>query len=369
MSFIPWEELSLDPVSPPQSISCAQRWSSVGGLLMVALSSAVFSFSNLFVSILSTTAPGVISPFQIVFIRFLVQGVAGCLCILLLNRGRLCERQTWMGRPGNIPKLVLRGVSGTLSLSCFTLTISSMSLSDALSIIFLNIPLTAVFARILLGEEYTWFDAGTGLLGIFGVVLVAQPASLFGSAVGIAQRELSAANVGLGLLTAFLLSLTFLSIRRIGKDEDAFVVTVWFAGVGLVISPIFMAALGPWVNPPSLTIALLLLGVGVMGFCGQLLLNRGMALSPAGPASAMRYLDLVNALWMQSLLLGDVPNLLKWFGALLVLSTVFSVVQKSRKRTAPVAAPDAAPKTPALRSEEADLPLARTVEEGAPVKE
>lgn len=327
---------------------------------MVALSSAAFSFSNLFVSVLSTTAPGIISPFQVVFIRFLVQGIAGLFCIALLNRGRLCERQTWMGRPGNIQKLLLRGVCGTLSLSCFTLTISSMSLSDALSIIFLNIPLTAVFARVLLGEDYTLFDAGTGLLGVFGVVLVAQPASLFGTAEGIAQRELSAANVGLGLLTAFLLSLTFLSIRRIGKDEDAFVVTVWFAGVGLVISPVFMAALGPWVNPPTQTIALLLLGVGVTGFVGQLLLNRGMAMSPVGPASAMRYLDLVNGFWMQSLLLGDVPNPLKWCGALLVLSTVFSVVRNSKKKKTPPPLATAVPAISDATSEEAGVQLAVT---------
>ena len=114
--------------------------------------------------------------------------------------------------------------------------------------------------------------------------------------------------------------------------EDAFVVTLWFAVAGCAITPLLMVGTqGGWTPVPSAAHGWLLVGVGVAGFAGQLLLNYGMGKAPAGPASVMRYADLLHALWMQSLLLGDVPNPLKWAGALLVMSSVVSVLNRSRK--------------------------------------
>lgn len=337
MTFIPWETLVEAPpptaaaAAPAKPVETART--QLIGLLMVAASSAAFSISNLIINVLSSIPPVVITPFQVAFVRFLVQFFLSICATLLVHRDALADRRTWLGQPGNLLKLVTRGLVGTLGLVFFVLTLSQMTLSDASAITFLNIPLTAIFARLFLGEEYTLFDAATGLLGVLGVVLVAQPASIFGAAPGIVRRELSAGSVVIGLCAATFTSFAFLAIRRIGSGEDPFVITLWFSAVGIVVTPALMLAQGGWVAPPTATHAWLLAGVGVLGFIGQLLLNRGMAVAPSGPASVMRYLDLVNALWMQSLLLNDVPNALKWCGSLLVLSSVLSTVHKARRKS------------------------------------
>ena len=299
------------------------------------LASLAFSASNFLVFLISRAPPAGIPSLVITWARFLFQALFSVLATLLLRRGSLCDRRVWLGQPGNERKLLQRGIVGFGGLSCWMWMLSNTSLSDAAAITFTNIPLTALFARVLLGEPYGALDAVTGLLGLLGVVLVAQPASLFGEAApGVASQPLSPAAVGVGLLGACLSSLAFLSIRNL-KGEDTFVITLWFAGVGCAISPLLLyGSGGSWPPMPSPLHGALLCGVGVTGFLGQLLLNYGMSAAPAGPAAVMRYMDLINALWMQSLIVQDVPNALKWVGSVLVCSSVVSVVAKARKKAA-----------------------------------
>ena len=72
----------------------------------------------------------------------------------------------------------------------------------------------------------------------------------------------------------------------------------------------------------------------IAGFGGQVLLNRGIQLSPAGPATAMRYGDIVFALVFQSTLLGSTPAPLKLLGAGLICSCVVAVITKARRAAA-----------------------------------
>jgi drug/metabolite transporter (DMT)-like permease len=368
--FVPWEEVEAARADEPATSAAAAApaagetaRSHLLGLVMVALSSVAFSSSNLFINVLSASTR--ISAYQIAFVRFAFQAAFSVLATVVVHRGRLRDRRTWLGVPGNEFKLLSRGVVGTAGLVFFVMTLSRMTLSDASAITFLNIPLTAIFARLLFKEEYTFFDAATGALGVVGVVLVAQPASLFGAAEGIVQRELSALSVVIGLCAATFTSFAFLAIRRIGSGEDVFVITLWFSVVGLCITPILMVATGPWVTPSTPAALWLLIGVGCTGFIGQLLLNKGMSQAPAGPASVMRYADLLNALWMQSLILGDVPNVLKVLGCMLVLSSILSTIDKSRRKAAREKAKAAAAAAPSemaatAPSEAATAPLAAT---------
>ena len=307
------------------------------------LSSLAFSLSNFFIFLLARTPPASVPSGQVTWIRFLFQAALSILSTLVFRHGRLRDRSVWLGKPGNELKLLLRGAFGVGGLGCWVWMLSNVSLSDAAGITFLNIPLTALFARIFLKEPYSPLDAATGLLGLCGVVLVAQPAALFGEATpGVASQPLSPVAVLVGLCGACLSSGAFLSIRNLG-GEDVYVVTLWFSLLGCLLSPFLMLATsGGWQQIPSPMHSLLLCGVGASGFLGQLMMNFGMGIAPAGPASVMRYLDLINALWMQSLLLHDVPNVLKWVGSLLVFSSIFSVVWKARKKKRAEAAAAAA---------------------------
>lgn len=339
--YVPWEEAeeahlrSAGAAGGAPAIASADASSSqaaLRGLFMVFSSSLLFSTSNFFIFLVARVGGSFsIPPAQTLCVRFFFQFALSVLATALLRRGRLRDRGVWMGKPRNAGKLLARAVFGVGGLGCWVWLLSNASLSDAAGITFLNIPLTAIFARAYLKEPYTRIDALTGALGLLGVVLVAQPSSLFGATSGVAVAPMSATAVAVGLCGACFSACAFLSIRTIGPDEDVLVVTLAFAALGCLLAPaLLLATDGGWRAVSDPAQAWLLVGVGCTGFLGQLLLNAGMGMAPAGPAAVMRYLDLVNALWMQSLILNDVPNALKWAGCLCVLSSVVSTLHKQQ---------------------------------------
>jgi drug/metabolite transporter (DMT)-like permease len=341
LHFVPWEQAAeadkaaLNASAPAPAPAVTSRApetpaSQLCGIFMVLGSSLLFSFSNFFIFLAARVGGSAFPPAQTLCVRFFFQFALSVLATLLTRRGRLADRRVWLGLPGNEWKLVARGFFGLGGVGCLVWMLSNASLSDAMGITFLNIPLTAVFARLYLKEPYSRLDAATGLLGLAGVVLVAQPTAIFG---GGAAAPLSPLAVLVGVSGACFSACAFLSIRTIGPGEDPFVVTLAFAVCGCLFSPILLlATAGAWQEVKDPALAWLLVGVGVTGFFGQLLLNAGMGMAPAGPAACMRYLDLVNALWMQSLILQDLPNALKWVGCLLVLSSVVSTIHKTRQK-------------------------------------
>ena len=345
LHYVPWEQAAeaeeaqlrvAAATHTPAPLAAASRApneaatqkAALWGILLVLASSLLFSTSNFFIYLVARGGSQ-IPPAQTLCVRFFFQFGFSILATLLMRRGRLADRRVWLGRPGNEWKLIARGLFGVGGLGCWIWMLSNVSLSDATGIIFLNIPLTALFARLFLGEAYTRVDALTGLLGLLGVVLVAQPAAIFGGAAA----PLSPLAVVVGVSGACFSAGAFLSIRTIGPGEDPFVVTLAFAVCGCLFSPIvLLATAGTWKAVEQPLHAWLLIGIGVTGFLGQLLLNAGMGMAPAGPAAVMRYLDLVNALWMQSLLLQDAPSGLSLLGCLLVMSSVVSTLHKAKQR-------------------------------------
>ena len=314
------------------------------GSLLVLASSSCFSFSNLCVHLLSRLPEPRIPPLQTSSVRFIFQLVLTLLTLCVVRRGRLAQARTWMGAPGNWWKLLLRGAWGLAGLSGWFYLLTVMSFSDATAIVFTNVCLTGLFAHVLLGEPFHRLEGVMAALGLVGVVFVAQPAALFGSAGGAAARPLAPTSVLLGLATACASAMAYISARMIGSNEDPLVITLWFGALGAVASPLLcLAAVGGFVPAPTPAALWLQVGAGFIGWLGQLFLNAGLSMAPVGPSSVMRYMELVMALCIQSTLLGDTPNALKWVGSLLVCSTVVSTLQRARAKAALEAAALAAP--------------------------
>jgi drug/metabolite transporter (DMT)-like permease len=318
----------------PPPPSAAPAASSLAGLLLVLASSTCFSLSNLAVHLLSRLPEPRIPPLQTISVRFGFQLVLTLATLAATRRGRLAERATWMGQPGNWWKLLLRGGWGLLGVWGWFTLLTIMTFSDATAIVFTNVCLTGLFARLVLGEPFYPLDAAAAALGLVGVVLVAQPAALFGAAGAAAARPIAPLSVLLGLATACASAMAYVSARMIGAGESPLVITLWFGALGAALAPLACLASGGFVAAPSAAAAWLQVGAGLVGWLGQVLLNAGLSRAPVGPSSVMRYSELVLALGVQSLLLGDTPNALKWGGSLLVCSTVVSTVHRARAKAA-----------------------------------
>jgi len=263
------------------------------------------------------------------------------LSILVARYKVVFEKQTWMGKPGNAWKLFWRGAWGVLGLSGWFFSLSIMTFSDATAIVFTNVSLTGLLAHWILGEVFLLTDAVAALVGLLGVVFIAQPSALFGASG--ADRPLSPTSVLVGLAAACCSAMAYVSARRIGPGEDFLVTTLWFASLGCLVTPFMVLAVAGGFVPSSTPAATQLqVAAGFLGWIGQLFLNNGLAQAPSGPASVMRYAELIIALFVQSVFLNDTPNAFKWVGSFLILSSVVSTLYRQRILTAQKAASNVA---------------------------
>jgi drug/metabolite transporter (DMT)-like permease len=268
-----------------------QAAAAVHGLVFIFLSCFLFSGVSLCVIFLTRAfrdGSGGSPPLIALIARFVAQAALSAAAIAALRRERgLALPGTWLGSPRARFFMVSRGVWGVGGLTCWVLSLDAMSLADATAIVYLNIPLAAIFARLLLREEYTAVDAATGAAALAGAVLVAQPEALFGgAAAGGGAQPVSAAAVAVALLGAVCSAMAYVSARHVGPGEDVLVTVLLFALLGCAAAPVLAAAGGAFAAPPPDARALLLLsGVGVLGWAGQLLLNAGLTRAPSGPAA------------------------------------------------------------------------------------
>lgn len=327
------------------------------GLLLVVGSSLLFSAMSLCVVLIAREPPPATPVLQVVLSRFVLQFVLTppAIAAFAAARGdcaRLRVASSWLGQPRNRVKLLVRGGWGIFGLSCFFLSLSSLPIADATAITFTNVPLSALFARLFLKEPYTFADAATAALAMVGVLLVAQPTSIFPPSEGGGQ-EAPVGAVLVALAGSCFSAMAYISARAIGPGEDALVLVLYFAALGCITVPFACLATGAFV-PPTSTSMLLQLAAGVTGWAGQVFLNAGLQRAPAGPAVVMRYCDLVIALVVQATVFANPPNALKVLGCLLVMSTVVSTLYKAHAKSKAAAASAAAAAVPPTGS---PLPL------------
>ena len=320
------------PSSPPiarqdsaaaAAAAAALRASHVLGMGLVLLSTVCFSLMALAQSMVGAAVPSLVST----CVRFVLQGALTAASIAVLRRARARELVTWLGRPEKRAMLCRRGLWGVGGMSAYFYSLSQIPLSEATSLAFLNVPLTAVLAHWLCAEAYTALDAATAAVAFAGVVVITQPAALFGASDA---QTIPPLLVVIILAGAVCSAMAYITVKQLGPGEDPLVVTLWFAIVGTLISPFLAAALQGFGDAErwDARIYALEFCIGFTGWAGQVLLNRGIALAPAGPAIMMRYSEIVVALVLQAAVLGVAPGGLKVLGSFMVMSCVVSQLYK-----------------------------------------
>ena len=214
--------------------------------------------------------------------------------------------------------LILRGVFGSGGFICFYAAVNHLPLAEATVIHHISPLLTAVAAALWLGERLE----GRVLLGMafafVGVLMIAQPGSLFAS--GGTPSEVPWQFVLVGVLGALLASFAYVSVRQLGKTEPPILVVFYFPAVSVPVSLPF--AISDWVWP-DLWGWLLLLGVGIATQTAQLALTKGLARERAGRATSVGYLQIAFAAIFGLVLFGQVPGPWSWGGMALIVGSLF----------------------------------------------
>lgn len=255
------------------------------GLMLMALSSFAFSLMSLSVKVAS--GPGFqFTSFELVFIRSFIQMFGALVFLVYTHRhpfGPKNSRIRWL--------LVGRGLAGSTGLTLFYYSLSVMSLADATVIFFTGPPFTAVLAYFALKEPISKWDITALVSCLIGVILVARPSFLFHddeSNHGDLPHEIPSINRVFGIISALcgavISAIAYVTVRQITKLDStvhAMVHVFSFGWISSCVSLIGMCFQRPRL-PATLPDFGILLGVGLSGFIGQIMLNRGLQLSHAG---------------------------------------------------------------------------------------
>ncbi|MAD33633.1 MAG: EamA family transporter [Planctomycetes bacterium] len=214
--------------------------------------------------------------------------------------------------------LVLRGVFGSGGFICFYAAVIHLPLAEATVIHHISPVLTAVVASLWLGERLERRVLLGMALAFAGVILIAQPAALFGG--DAAATGISWTYVAVGVAGALLASFAYVSVRKLGETEPPILVVFYFPAISVPVSLPF--AIAEWV-PPDLQGWLLLLGVGAATQVAQLALTKGLARERAGKAISVGYLQIAFAMAFGALLFGQIPGTWSLAGIALVVGSVF----------------------------------------------
>ena len=277
------------------------RGTAARGVGDMALAAFWFAVMGLFVKLAGATLPAM----QIVFAR---GAITLALASLMLRRAGLSPR-------GNQPRLLLaRGLVGSAALVSYYFALVELPLAEA-TVLQQTAPLwTAVFAAFALREPITGRVGAALALAFAGVLLIARPAWLVGGAVA---ADAPFGHVLVGLLSAVLSAIAYVTVRRLGRSEDPLVVVWYLPVVTLPVSAPF--ALAQWVWPDARGWALLV-GIGVVTQLAQLALTRGLARQEAGRATAIGYLQVAFATLFGALCFGVWPTPASWAGMGLIVA-------------------------------------------------
>lgn len=244
-------------------------------------------------------------------------------------------RRAGLPMRGREPRLLLlRGVLGFLSLTCFYYAVVHLPLADATVIQYTNPVFTALIAALLLGEALRGREVMLTLGSLAGVVLVTRPSFLFGGeGAGLAPMGVAAALAG-----AVFSASAYVTVRRL-RNEEPMVVVLWFGWVSLLLGLPLLALGDP--RLPRGWEWVLLLGVGVSTHLGQVFLTRGLMLEPAGRATAVGYLQILFAAAWGILLFGEGIDPATGIGAVVVVGCTWLLARS--RATPPAVAPGGGP--------------------------
>ncbi len=220
----------------------------------------------------------------------------------------------WGNRRG---LLIARGVLGTIGLVCFFWAVTEMPLADATVIFYTNPVFVGIWAALFLGERLHRIDVLGAIASLVGVALIARPTFLFGG-----ESPLELTQVLVALTAAFVASMAYTLVRKLGETEEPIVVVFWFPLVATPILLPFAVATG---YVPNWWELLILFGIGCATQVAQVRMTQGLKLETAARATSMTYLQVVFAFVWGVLLFGEVPTVFTVAGALVVMAAIFAI--------------------------------------------
>jgi drug/metabolite transporter (DMT)-like permease len=340
------ERYYIEPNTSPAS----GFWQRNKPAILVAVAQMFAALMNMTARLLELEGDGM-HPFQVLLIR---QAFTSLACFLYMYwrktpNSPLGKRNLW-------PLLVLRGVSGFFGIYGMWFSMMYLPLADATVITFLGPGVAGVICYFVLREPFTRAEQLATLVALLGVVLIAQPTSLFshaeadgdaaggppdapGTSLPGAEHDATARErlmaIGFALLGVCGAGGAFTTLRALGKRAHPLISVNYFAVIctivclmALIICPLLNIGQPAirWVTPQSAKQWLLFLALGSVGFIMQYLLTSGLSADKTNRANAMVYTHMLFAVGIDRWVFHHTMGVMSVAGCSLILGSAITVM-------------------------------------------
>jgi drug/metabolite transporter (DMT)-like permease len=288
--------------------SAAPRQDALRGILLMLGAVAVFSTMD---ALIKHLAAGY-APLQIIFFRNLFAFLP-LLPVLARGEGLALLRTR---RPGSH---LGRAMLGFGAMICFFTAFALMPLADVIAIS-LSAPIfITAFSVPLLGERVGPRRWAAVLVGFVGVLVMVRPG---GSVIADAAALLPLAG-------AVLYALAMIATRKLGATERAPTTVFYFTLACTALSGLAQPFV--WITPGLAGFALLVC-VGLLGGCAQLLMTQALRVAPAAVVAPFDYSALVFSIGYGFLFWAEVPDWMLLAGAAIVVASGLYILRRETLR-------------------------------------
>lgn len=275
-----------------------QRRLALRGVGIILISSVLFGAMAVCVRLAARELPST----RIAWVRF----TGSLLLLLVFARGTRLKP-----RPGNLLRVLQRALLGCAAITLYFFAIEHIGAGLA-TLLHCTYPIpTAVLAVLVLGEPASWRLLAAIAINLLGILLVVAPgANLSGvDTVGVLSALAASTLAGGAVATA----------RHLRASEDASLITIYFMGVGAVLTAPSLIGAFPAISP---TTCIALTGVVVTSAAGQWLLHHGLGFTSAVEGSLACATSVITAAALEAMFLGEHLGAQTLAGAVLMVVAV-----------------------------------------------
>lgn len=275
------------------------------GIVIMCLGVACFGVNDAIAKILADRY----SPMQILFMR----NVIALPIALLLALGMQGRRSLHSARP--IVHLV-RGIFWILATFLFFTSIKHVGLAKSTALLLVSPLLIVAVSALFLGEKTglrTWVIVISGLMG---ALIIVRPGF-----AGFDPLSL------LALLAALMAAFLMLSARWVDEAESFWTLMLYLTASSALVSALAVPFF--WVSLQAQDLVLFS-GVAAFGTAGMVLMTQAFRMAPATVVAPLDYTALLWASLFGWLFWNEVPDLLTYIGAVIIVSSgIISVTQSN----------------------------------------
>lgn len=279
------------------------------GIVLINLAVIVFTSMDAIIKAVSDTFP----TGQIVFFRNLF--AFGPILAFMLWQGNVTFRTRHaLGH-------LARGLFGVSAMYCYFLSYKLLPLSDAIALGLSGPIFLTVLSIPFLGERVGIRRWSACIVGFIGVLVMTRPGA------GVWQ---AAALVP--LLGAVFYALAMISIRKLTATEGSGTIVFYFT-LFATLAGLATAPLG-WVDPalawawPARGDWLIVLAIGLMGGCGQILITIAFRCAPVSVVAPFDYMALVYGFILGFMFFAEVPDAYLIIGGVIVVASGIYIVHR-----------------------------------------